>query len=59
MLQNELEVLKKYLDDNLRKGFISSSSSSVASPILFVKKPGGGLRLCVDYWALNALTTKN
>ena len=59
MLQNELEVLKKYLDDNLRKGFISPSSSPVASPVLFVKKPGGGLRLCVDYRALNALTTKN
>ena len=59
MLQNELEVLKKYLDDNLRKGFISPSSSLVASPVLFVKKPGGGLRLCVDYRALNALTTKN
>ena len=59
MSQNELEVLKKYLDDNLRKGFISPSSSPVASPVLFVKKPGGGLRLCVDYRALNALTTKN
>ena len=59
MSQNELEVLKKYLDDNLRKGFISPSSSPVASPVLFVKKPRGGLRLCVDYRALNALTTKN
>ena len=59
MSQNELEVLKKYLDDNLRKGFISPSSSPVASPVLFVKKPGGGLRLYVDYRALNALTTKN
>ena len=57
--QNELEVLKKYLDDNLRKGFISPSSSPVISPVLFVKKPGGGLRLCVDYRALNALTIKN
>ena len=31
----------------------------MASPVLFVKKPGGGLRLYVDYRALNALTTKN
>src|SRR5690606_35230876 len=30
-----------------------------ASPVLFVKKPGGGLRLCVAYRALNAITQKN
>ena len=59
MSRDELLVLKKYLDDNLQKGFISSSSSLVASPVLFVKKPGRGLRLCVDYRALNALTIKN
>ena len=59
MSRDELLVLKKYLDDNLQKGFISPSSSLVASPVLFVKKLSGGLRLCVDYRALNALTIKN
>lgn len=57
--QDELKILKKYLNDNLAKGFIRSSSSPAASPILFAKKPGGGLRLCVDYKALNAITIKN
>ena len=52
-------MLKKYLEDHLKKDFIKASSSPVASPVLFVKKPNGGLRLCVDYRALNALTTKN
>ena len=59
MSRDELVVLKKYLDENLAKGFIRASSSPAASPVIFVKKPGGGLRLCVDYRGLNALTTKN
>lgn len=59
MSQDELRVLKKYLDDNLAKGFIRPSSSPAASPVLFARKPGGGLRLCVDYRALNAITIKN
>jgi hypothetical protein len=59
MSLNKLKVLKKYLDKNLSKGFIRASSSPVASPVIFVKKPGGGLRFCVDYRGLNALTIKN
>ena len=26
---------------------------------MFAKKPGGGLRLCIDYRALNAITKKD
>ena len=59
MSLNELKVLRKYLEDNLSKGFIRASSSPAASPVIFVKKPGGGLRFCVDYRALNAITIKN
>jgi hypothetical protein len=59
MSQDELKVLRKYLEDNLLKGFIRASSSLVASPVIFVKKPRGGLRFCVDYRALNAVTVKN
>ncbi len=59
MSLDELKVLRKYLDENLSKGFIRASSSPVASPVLFVRKPGGGLRFCVDYRGLNALTIKN
>lgn len=59
MSQGELLVLKKYLNNNFAKGFIRPSSSPASSPIIFVHKPGGGLRFCVDYRALNKLTVKN
>jgi hypothetical protein len=41
------------------KGFIKPSTSPYASPVLVVKKPGGGLRICVDYRQLNSITKKN
>ena len=43
MSKNELQVLKKYLEENLSKGFIWALFSAAAAPVLFVKKPGGGL----------------
>ena len=57
--QDELKVLKKYLKENLSKGFIKASSSPAASPILFACKLEGGLRFYVDYRQLNAITIKN
>ena len=45
--------------DLLEKGFIRASNSLAALPILFVQKLGGGLRFCIDYRALNALTKKD
>jgi hypothetical protein len=55
----ELEALKKWLEENLKKGFIRASSSPSGAPILFVKKGDGSLRLCVDYRGLNEGTIKN
>ena len=59
MSARELDVVKKYLDDHLQKGFIRPSTSPAAAPVLLAKKPGGGIRVCVDYRGLNALTAKN
>jgi len=55
----ELKTLKAYIETNLANGFIQRSSSPAAAPILFVKKKDSGLRLCVDYRALNGATVKN
>lgn len=55
----ELQAVKQYLIDNLNKGFIEASQAPFASPILFVKKPNGSLRFCIDYRKLNALTRKD
>lgn len=59
MSEDELLVLRKFLKENLEKGFIRASTSPAASPVLFARKPGGGLRFCVDYRGLNAITIKN
>ena len=59
MSRDELEVLKKYMKDNLSKRYIRASFSPVAAPVLFVKKLRGGLRFCMDYSGLNDLTIKN
>ena len=59
MSREELQTLRNWLDENLRKGFIRPSSSPVTSPVLFVKKPGGGLRLRMDFRALNEISVKD
>ena len=43
----------------LDQRFIWVSNSPAAAPVLFVKKPGGGLRFCVDYRALNNIIKKD
>jgi len=59
MSQDELQVLKKYLKNNLIKDFIQVSSFFAISSILFVKKSSEELRFCVNYRDLNVMTVKN
>jgi len=49
MSRAELVALKKWLEENMSKGFIRQSSSPFTAPVLFAKKPDGGLRFCIDY----------
>ncbi len=55
----KLQKMKEYLKENLDKGFITPSKAPDASPVLFAAKPNGGLRFCVDYRGLNALTKRD
>ena len=55
----ELTEVKSQVTDLLGRGLIEPSTSAYGSPILFVKKKTGELRMVVDYRALNKLTVKN
>jgi hypothetical protein len=59
MSTEQLVALKEYLTENLRKEWIIPGGAEYGSPVLFAKKPNGGLRLCVNYRKLNARTRKN
>jgi hypothetical protein len=59
MSPQELRVVRKWLDDNLSKGFIRESRARCAAPLLLAAKPGGGVRICQDYRGLNNVTIKN
>jgi hypothetical protein len=59
MTPKELDKLKVQLKELLDKGYIHPSSWPWGCPALFVKKKDQSLRLCVDYWPLNAVTIKN
>ncbi|KAL4030283.1 hypothetical protein IC575_008519 [Cucumis melo] len=55
----ELKELKVQLQELLDKGFIRPSVSPWGTPVLFVKKKDGSMRLCIDYRELNKVTVKN
>jgi hypothetical protein len=59
MAPAELAELKEQLRELQQKGFIKPSSSPWGSPVLFVKKKDGSMRMCVDYRSLNEVTIKN
>jgi hypothetical protein len=56
----EYRELEKQVTKFLKDGILEVSQSPYGAPVLFVPKLNGqGLRLCVDYRALNSITVKN
>ncbi|GLB43461.1 putative retrotransposable element tf2 155 kda protein type 1-like [Lyophyllum shimeji] len=56
---NEQAELDAFLEENLKSGRIRPSKSPMASPVFFIKKKDGSLRLVQDYRALNTIMVKN
>jgi hypothetical protein len=59
MSHEEFKEFKVQLKELLAKGYIKPSKSPYGSPVLFVHKKDGTLRMCVDYRILNKATVKN
>ncbi len=57
MSEKENSELKSQVDNLLQKGYVRSSKSPRASPVLLVGKKDGSMRMCVDYRSLNKVTT--
>ena len=55
----ELDELQRQLQSLTEKGWIKPSTSPYGSPVLFVPKGNGELRMCIDYRGLNAIIVKN
>jgi hypothetical protein len=56
---SEQKELDAFIQENLNTGRIRTSKSPMASPVFFIKKKDGSLRLVQDYRALNLITIKN
>ena len=54
----EQAELKKQVIEFLEKRIITPSNSPFGAPVLFIPKPNGGLRFCLDYRGLNDITVK-
>ena len=55
----ELQAIKKYITENLYKGFIVPSSTLYTAPILFARKGNRSLQFCIDFRKLNLITRKD
>jgi len=59
MFSVKLLKVKKYLNENLSKKFITSSQAFYFFPVLFALKANEDLRFCVNYRKLNVIFKRN
>jgi len=59
MFSVKLLKVKKYLNKNLSKRFITSSQTLYFFPVLFILKANEDLWFCVNYWKLNVIFKRN
>ncbi|KAK3523753.1 hypothetical protein QTP70_009237 [Hemibagrus guttatus] len=52
----ETKAMEEYIEEVLAVGHIRPSTSPAAAGFFFVRKKDGGLRPCIDYQGLNAIT---
>lgn len=57
--ERERQELREQLTELLVKGLIRPSASPWGAPALFAPKPNGGLRMRIDYRALNRMTIRS
>jgi hypothetical protein len=57
--EKELQKLREYLRKELAAGKIRRFKSPAGPPIIFVPKPDGSMRLCVDYREVNKVKVKD
>ncbi|KAG3088118.1 hypothetical protein PI124_g17147 [Phytophthora idaei] len=55
----EEDVMESKIQAHLDLGLIRPSTSLWASSVLMIWKPDGGIRFCIDYRKLNAVTVKD
>ena len=55
----ERRVLEEHVKEQLGKDWLQPSSSAFGAPVLFVPKPDGSLRMCIDYCERNRITVDN
>jgi hypothetical protein len=56
LLSQKLQVVRKWLDENLAKGFICKSRAQCAAPLMLAVKSDSGVCICQDYYRLNNIT---
>ncbi|KAK3531962.1 hypothetical protein QTP86_002248 [Hemibagrus guttatus] len=54
----ESKAMEDYIKGALAAGHIRPSTSPAAAGFFYVEKKDGGLRPCIDYWGLNAITVR-